>query len=234
VKTPALALFDLNAIVPNLVGAYREGVAAAFRMFDEELDEELLTMAVGLSYSEGVREVYNAHFSNPWPDEQRLFDLSEAYRKVVKRFVQFSASLNGVPYLLSTLQDLRKSGVKVGLCADLDRVTLAILVDRLGWNQDLMFDVVVTSDEGVTKPEIIMEALDQLNATDGFDSVMIGAVPADVEAGRICGIKRRCLLNSSEWAVEADGVEVLYSLSRFPAWVSGPAARDGVGRLREV
>ena len=115
-KTPALALFDLNAIVPNLVGAYREGIAAAFRMFDEELDEELLTMAVGLSYSEGVRKVYNAHFSNPWPDEQRLFDLSEAYRKVVKRFVQFSASLNGVPYLLSTLQDLRKSGVKVGLC----------------------------------------------------------------------------------------------------------------------
>ena len=114
--TPALALFDLNAIVPNLVGAYRQGVAAAFRMLDEELDEELLTMAVGLSYSEGVRKVYNAHFSNPWPDEQRLFDLSEAYRKVVKRFVQFSASLNGVPYLLSTLQDLRKSGVKVGLC----------------------------------------------------------------------------------------------------------------------
>ena len=51
-KTPALALFDLNAIVPNLVGAYREGIAAAFRMFDEELDEELLTVAVGLSYSD--------------------------------------------------------------------------------------------------------------------------------------------------------------------------------------
>ena len=219
VKTPEFALFDLNALVPNLSGAYQEGIAAAFRMFDEELEEHLQNLTLGLGYMNGVRAVYTAHFSNPWPDEQRLYDLGEAFRKVVKRFVQFSSSLNSAPHLLSTVQSLRSQGIKVGLCSDLDEETLHALSKRLNWNRDLLFDTWVTSDGWVNKTDMISEIMKRFNVLDGRTGFMLGAVPSDIAAGRLCGVQQGLLMASPDHSVEVEGVEMLYSLSQLPEWL---------------
>ena len=62
----------MNALVPNLIGAFKEGLSAAFRMFDVELDSEALDGAPGVTFDQAVRRVYAEHLAVPMPDEQRI------------------------------------------------------------------------------------------------------------------------------------------------------------------
>ena len=213
----------MNALVPNLIGAFKEGLSAAFRMFDVELDSEALDGAPGLTFDQAVRRVYAEHLAVPMPDEQRIFDLAEAYRKVVQRFIQFSSSMVTPPYFAETIERLKKAGHPLGLCTSLDQLTLAILMDRLGWNPSMLFDTYAVSEDGRTKAEILEVLIGRLPVSEGGEPVYLGAVPSDIEAAKQCGCGQIWLMVSPdhEEESEVESVDTVYSISKFSALIEG-------------
>ena len=206
----------MNALVPNLIGAFKEGLSAAFRMFDVELDSEALDGAPGVTFDQAVRRVYAEHLAVPMPDEQRIFDLTEAYRKVVQRFIQFSSSMVTPPYFAETIERLKKAGHPLGLCT-----SLAILMDRLGWNPSMLFDTYAVSEDGKTKAEILEVLIGRLPDSEEGEPAYLGAVPSDIEAAKQCGCGQIWLMVSPDHGEESEveSVDTVYSVSKFSALI---------------
>jgi len=186
----SIILFDLNALVPNLSGAFREGVSAAFRTFDIALDEDMSFRAVGKTYAEGVRAIYREELGMPMPEQKRLDQLGQMYENVVRRFVSFSSSLFASPRVVELIGGLRTSGCQIGLVTDLDAMSLVSLMSRLEWDATSLFDSIVTGDGPQTKDEMLAVLLGRLEPKANGRRIFVGASAQDAIPAHIIGCDR--------------------------------------------
>lgn len=185
-----MILFDLNALVPNMQGALHEGVSAAFRTLDFHLEEDVAARAVGQPYPEAVRTVYCDELGLPEADEARMAQLCRMVEKVVGRFVQFSSSLFPSPRTADVITGLRSSGHPVGLCSELDDTTFGLLMQRMGWDVNALFDEVVTGQHAATKDDILSDLLGRFEFQSGQQRVFVGAQPVDALPAALFGCDR--------------------------------------------
>ena len=192
----SVILFDLNALVPNLSGAFREGVSAAFRTFDLALDEDMSFRAVGKTYAEGVRAIYRAELGMPLPEQKRLDQLGQMYENVVRRFVSFSSSLFASPRAVELIGGLRTSGCQIGLVTDLDAMSLVSLMSRLEWDATSLFDSIVTGDGPQTKDEMLAVLLGRLEPRANGRRIFVGTTAQDALPAHLLGCDRILMLDS--------------------------------------
>lgn len=182
--------FDLNALVPNLKGAFQEGVSAAFRTVDITLDEDMSLRALGKSYSEGVRAIYKEELGISLPNEVRVGQLSGMYANVVHRFVQFSSSFFVSPLTAAIVEGLRIAGFQVGIITDLDAKTFDCLMGRLGWNPTDLFDTVVTSSDAKHKDAMLALLIGRFELPTSGLRIFVGALAQDALPAHLHGCDR--------------------------------------------
>ncbi|RPG81593.1 MAG: hypothetical protein CBC74_000640 [Crocinitomicaceae bacterium TMED114] len=190
VSAPSVILFDLNALVLNMQGALHEGVSAAFRTMDFHLEEDVAARAVGQPYPEAVRTVYCDELGLPEADEDRMTQLCQMVEKVVGRFVQFSSSLFPSPRTANVITGLRRAGHPVGLFSELDDTTYGLLMQRMGWDANALFDEVVTGQHAATKDDILSDLLGRFEFQSGQQRVFVGAQPVDALPAALFGCDR--------------------------------------------
>lgn len=89
-----------------------------------------------------------------------------------------------------TFAALHAHGVKVALDTGFDRLTLDLLLERLGWPVPGLIDCVVSSDEvpeGRPGPGLIRRAMQLMGVTDAREVVKVGDTPSDIQSGRAAG-----------------------------------------------
>lgn len=202
----SVIVFDLNALVPNLSGAFQEGVSAAFRTLDITLDEDMSFRAVGKTYVEGVQAIYHDELGMPLPEQKRLDQLSQMYENVVQRFVQFSSSLFASPRTVEIIGGLRASGCQIGLVTDLDAMALVSLMSRLEWDATSLFDSIVTGDGPQTKDEMLAILLGRLEPGANGRRLFVGATAQDALPAHLLGCDR-IFIRDMEYPEEAPKVE---------------------------
>lgn len=223
-NAPTAIYFDLNALVPNLQGAFHEGVSAAFRMFDLILEEDVASSAVGKPYPEAIRTLYCDELGFPAEDEERMAQLCAMYEKVVRRFVQFSGSLFPSPRTAMVLEGLKKSGHTMALCTELDATSLGHLTDRLGWDTFALFDAVITGEGVETKDDLLSDAISAFAFQSEQSRVFVGAQPDDVLPAKLFGCDRVLIRDAADAMPPSDGDP--------PAFVSFHSMTDLTDLLR--
>lgn len=210
-------------MVVNLHGAFHEGLSAAFRMFDFDVEEEDLIPVLGMPYVQGIRDVHRAG----WPQQvltgERLEDLSRACMKVVQRFIQFSPSLSTAYRAVETVRAWRGGGSVVGLVSSMDGSSLGRLQDRLGWNVLELFDTVVTAENGNTKAELLTALMVASGVGDGRSAVYVGCGEADWAASEQAGCGAFHLLDHGAFEPRGSAVPRECVVSGFGA------LRDRIG-----
>ena len=194
----AVVFFDLSVLVPNLKGAFQEGISAAFRTFDITLDEDMSVCALGKTYAEGVRAIYCDELEMPLPEQKELDQLSHMYENVVRRFVQFSSSLFAASRTVEIIEGLRRAGCQIGLVTDLDAITLVSLMGRLGWEPSSMFDTIVTGGGVQTKDEMLALLMRRLGSTVSGRRTFVGALAKDALPAHFLGCDCILIRNGKE------------------------------------
>lgn len=211
----SLVVFDLAGLVVNHVHAILGGVTAAFRVYGMSIDRDSAQEALGRSFEDGVRRVFGDAFPGGTLDEVTARNLSETYRKEVRRFFKFSPGLSPMPGFSSTLRQLREWNAKIGVCSDLDGDTLMLVLERLGWSAPDTFDIVVPADEASSKgckAERLVNLMVLSGEKDGSRTWFMGTTLTDLAAGRQANCGKVFLLASGamgvpeDWAPEADAV----------------------------
>jgi phosphonatase-like hydrolase len=88
---------------------------------------------------------------------------------------------------------LRNNNINVALNTGYDRNTAELLLNKMNWEKGIQFDVLITADD-VSKsrpnPDMIQEAMRQLNITDPMTVLKAGDSIIDIEEGKNtpCGI----------------------------------------------
>lgn len=223
----SVIVFDLNALVPNLSGAFQEGVSAAFRTFDIILDEDMSFRAVGKTYVEGVQAIYHDELGMPLPEQKRLDQLSQMYENVVQRFVQFSSSLFASPRTVEIIVGLRASGCQIGLVTDLDAMALVSLMSRLEWDATSLFDSIVTGDGPQTKDEMLAILLGRLEPGANGRRLFVGAKAQDALPAHLLGCDRIFIRDMvyPEEAPKVEGVkyETFHSMTDLSDLLRNPS-----------
>ncbi|UCJ07694.1 HAD hydrolase-like protein [Chitinophaga pendula] len=87
---------------------------------------------------------------------------------------------------------LKQKGIKIALDTGFDRAITEVILQRVGWTEQGLVDIVVTSDEvphGRPYPYMIYRAMEQLGIRSIQDVMKIGDTISDLEEGTNAGCK---------------------------------------------
>lgn len=123
---------------------------------------------------------------------QGIDDLDLIYDKFLEQLTQAYANLEVslMPGTESVFRNLRKAGVYVVLNTGYNRSTALALLNKLSWQEDRDFDLLVTADQVASArpaPDMILRAMAHFCINDPGQVAKIGDSVVDIEEGRNAG-----------------------------------------------
>ncbi len=116
------------------------------------------------------------------------------YANFIVQLAEAYATLDVLPQpnAADVFAALNERNILVVLNTGYNQETAQSLVDKLGWEEGVDFDLLVTATD-VTKnrpnPDMILFAMEKLGITDGQEVVKVGDSIIDIEEGRNAGCK---------------------------------------------
>ncbi|MEN9202896.1 MAG: HAD hydrolase-like protein [Thermostichus sp. DG_1_6_bins_120] len=114
------------------------------------------------------------------------------YLRSMIHFYQTDPGLQEAPGAAETFAALKRQGIRVALDTGFDRATAEVLLQRLGWLEQGLVDVSVTSDEvanGRPCPDLIFEAMRRAGVSQVSQVAKVGDTPADLQQGSRAGCR---------------------------------------------
>ncbi|HAS45241.1 MAG TPA: phosphonatase-like hydrolase [Microscillaceae bacterium] len=121
--------------------------------------------------------------------------IEQIHQDFVKEMVDFYRYNQHVceqPLVRETFRELRKRGIKVAIDTGFSREIADVIMERLGWKQDAIFDYSVTSDEvpkGRPHPDMILKAMEQVGIQNADEVAKVGDTISDMEQGKAAKCK---------------------------------------------
>ena len=232
---PEAVLFDMDGVLANVEGSYRQATLEATRSFGVQVEREDLE-----------RAVLAGDANNDWILTQRFLaanGLDVSFDDVYERYQEFYIGTNDRPGLRETETLLVEPGVLRKLS---ERVRLAVVTGRpraeAEWFLEKveirsLFESVVCLEDGPNKPDPtpVRIAMQQLGVSKAW---MIGDTPDDVRAAAAAGVLPLGILapgadpdTHKAALIEAGAVTVLDDVASllellYPAGDSTPGRTD--------
>ena len=184
-----LVVFDMAGTTIQDDGQVLSAFVDALTQAGIEVDEHDLTRWRGASKREVVRAfVERQHGPAAKGNDKRVDYIYAAFREHLETsFTKHGARpIVGAP---ETFAWLRESGVKIALTTGFYRKVTDLILDAIGWKQDVI-DASVSSDEvskGRPAPYMIFRAMEATRATDVRRVVKVGDTALDLMAGSNAG-----------------------------------------------
>jgi phosphonatase-like hydrolase len=105
-------------------------------------------------------------------------------------FYRDDPSVYEVAGATSVFQVLKRSGIKVALDTGFNRSIARVILDRLGWSQNLLIDATICSDEvrrGRPHPDMIQTLMARFGVVDARRVAKVGDTPVDLQEGESAG-----------------------------------------------
>lgn len=184
-----MVVFDLAGTTVHDPGAVNRCFLEAMQAAGLDADPAEIDAVMGLPKPEAFRRLIGR---SPGGAEA-LGRLQEIHDDFVDRMLDYYrndpavAEVKGVSPLF---QDLRKSGVLVGVNTGFSREITRTILDRLGWERDNLVDAAVSSDEvpqGRPSPDMILCLMKKLGIELASVVAKVGDAPADLQEGTNAG-----------------------------------------------
>jgi len=119
--------------------------------------------------------------------------IDSIHHTFVERMVHFYMYDNSVtekPGVTETFRKLRAHGIKIAIDTGFDRIITNAVLKRMGWLENNLLDVSVTSDEverGRPFPDLIYKVMELTGVADAKNIAKIGDTASDLHEGTSAG-----------------------------------------------
>ncbi|OJJ18528.1 hypothetical protein BKI52_23230 [marine bacterium AO1-C] len=107
-------------------------------------------------------------------------------------FYQNNPLVSEQPLVRETFQALRKRNIKIAIDTGFSREIADVIMERLGWKRDVIFDYSITSDEvenGRPHPDMIYQAMQKLGIENTNEVAKVGDTISDMQQGKAAKCK---------------------------------------------
>jgi phosphonatase-like hydrolase len=146
---------------------------------------------MGYPKPEAIRILLEAGRNDPKLNLEYLADkIHSDYREWILNYYKKDEGVTEKKGVTETFRVLRENNIRIGIDTGFDRLTANTIFERLGWDQNKIFDFSVTSDEvenGRPFPDMIYKCMTMCNIRDAKWVAKIGDTVSDLEQGTAAG-----------------------------------------------
>ncbi len=179
-----LVVFDMAGTTVNDDDGVNRSVRAALENVGINVTRDAVNEVMGIPKPVALTRLIEAS-DRP----ELLADLDTIHADFVKRMIHFyetDASVHEIPGAKETFRRLHDAGVKVALDTGFTRDIVDVVLKRLGWKDNPLIDITVTSDEverGRPQPDMVYKAMKELGIKDARRVAKVGDTPSDLHEG---------------------------------------------------
>lgn len=224
----ALVVFDMAGTTVSDKG----NVNKAFR---DALAEENITVSIeevntlmGYRKIEAItRMVVKQLPFLPVEEQTALIEkIHNRFNSIMVDFYRTDADLQPLPFAEEIFGMLQERGIKVALNTGFTRVITDAIMQRLGWDQTHLINMIICSDEvpeGRPHPYMIQSIMQKLGITDAKEIIKVGDTEVDVNEGRNAGCGFVAAITTGaytrEQLLDYHPDAIIDSLQELPAYI---------------
>jgi phosphonatase-like hydrolase len=154
--------------------------------FDLTLDQ-VLAQGAGKEKLQAIKDILLTYTTNT-----DSYLSGTIYKSFIAQLGDAYRTLNILPQknAAELFEALKERNILIVLDTGYDRQTAQTIVDKLGWQEGVDFDALVTASEvekNRPNPDMILFAMKKFNITDGKSIVKVGDSAIDIEEGQNAG-----------------------------------------------
>ena len=198
-----LAMFDMaGTTVNDKVDGHPLMVISMIHAFAKhgiELAPDVINKHRGKQKSEAIQTLLCEVAELPPADTKRIGD--GVYRDFLLELESNLSSISEIDGATELFRYLKSKDIYVGIGSGFPMQVVQAIVSQLGWLDEGLLDYVGSADQigvGRPNPKMILDAMEQLNVTDGSKVVKIGDTVVDVQEGKNAGARTVAVLTGSQ------------------------------------
>jgi phosphonatase-like hydrolase len=221
-----LVVFDMAGTTVRDKGNVNDAFRAAFLESGIVVAAEDVDKVMGYRKVEAIEIILKKYLEAMEYDAARINLIHDAFTEKMVSFYEEDTELAALPEVLETFSILKASGIKIALNTGFTRVITDVILKRLGWNEEVMIDAVVCSDEvqeGRPHPFMIRKIMEQLGITEAAEVVKVGDTSVDVLEGQFAGCGLVVAVTTGaytrEQLLEYQPDQIIDSMQQLPALI---------------
>ncbi len=213
-----LAMFDMaGTTVNDKVDGHPLMVISMIRAFAKhgiELAPNVINKHRGKQKSEAIQTLLREVAELSRTDAERVGD--SVYREFLHELESNLSSISEIDGTTELFRYLKSKDIHVGVGSGFPMQVVQAIASQLGWLGKGLLDYVGSAEQvgaGRPNPKMILDAMQQLNITDGRKVVKIGDTVVDVQEGKNAGAWTVAVLTGSQTEAQLMAAAPDYMLS---------------------
>lgn len=185
-----LVVFDMAGTTVRDKGNVNEAFRSAFLSAGIEVAAADVDKVMGYRKIEAIEIILKQYLEAMEFDAAMIQQIHDAFTNNMVSFYEHDTELSALPHVLDTFSVLKSKGIKIALNTGFTRVITEVILKRLGWQDNMLIDTVVCSDEvqeGRPHPYMIRKIMEILDVRETAHIVKVGDTSVDVLEGQFAG-----------------------------------------------
>ena len=186
----ALVVFDIAGTTVTDNDSVNDAFRGAFENSGYPVALADVNHVMGYRKIEAIRILLQKFHPTQVDNETLVQDIHNRFTADMQAYYLHTPDLHPLPYTTEIFELLHFNNIKVALDTGFTKAITNTIIQRLGWVQDGLVDVVISSDEvpqGRPHAFMIRAIMEQLNIADSSTVVKVGDTAVDIEEGRNAG-----------------------------------------------
>jgi phosphonatase-like hydrolase len=185
-----LVVFDMAGTTVKDQGNVNDAFRAAFAESGIIVSAEDVDTVMGYRKIEAIEIILKKYLEKMEYDAARIGLIHDSFTDKMVAFYENDIELEPLPYVLEVFEIIKKKGMKIALNTGFTRVITDTILKRLGWNNHILVDKVVCSDEvqeGRPHAFMIHAIMKDLGISESSKVVKVGDTSVDMLEGQFAG-----------------------------------------------
>jgi phosphonatase-like hydrolase len=190
-STIELVVFDMAGTTINDDDAVSRCLRSTLEPLGVSPTRDEVNLVMGIPKPLAIRQLLERYGR-----EELIAQIDAIHDDFVRRMIAFyqtDPSVHEIAGAAETFRRLRAAGIKTALDTGFSRNIVDVVLQRLGWKDDSLLNITVTSDEvprGRPHPDMIEKIMRELGVGDPRRVAKVGDTPSDLEEGTAarCGM----------------------------------------------
>ena len=185
--TIQLIVFDMAGTTVEDKQNVAVALQNALMAYDYEVKIEDINLVMGYPKPVAIKNLLAQCAGEHVAGDKTLIDkIHDSFVAEIIRFYQEDADIKEKDNAAAVFLRLKAMGIKVALDTGFSRKIADTIIQRLGWQQDVHFDISITSDEvqnGRPFPDMIFKAMNDLDIANTAFVAKVGDTVSDLQEG---------------------------------------------------
>jgi phosphonatase-like hydrolase len=180
-----LLVFDMAGTTVKDNNNVHTALQQAFAIENIQISREEANEVMGYPKPVAIRQLLKLRGYTE-PEESFVQQIFENFQEEMVRYYQHHPEVREIEGVSKLLAELKKHGLKIALDTGFDRRIADTIIKRLGWQEQGLIDVSITSDEvanGRPYPDMIFRAMELTGVTFTEQVAKIGDTASDMQQG---------------------------------------------------